>query len=73
MIIKDLAQKCLGGYHNTVSVERPIDPGTPNEIIFSGKFYSGLMPVEIQDMKFLSFSIQNSDKELRADITIYVE
>lgn len=73
MKIDELASLCLGNWDNTVSVERPITPDVPNEILFSGKFFSSFMPKEIRDMEFKCFSINTPDHNLRADIVIYVD
>jgi hypothetical protein len=70
MKINDLMVRCLGGVHNTVSVERPINPGVPNEILYSGNFAS--VPSDIADMEFFNFSVNGKDNDLRADIVIYV-
>lgn len=74
MQIKELSKLCLGGNSNTVSVERPINPSTPNEIIYTGKsFELSLLPKEIGELEFTWFSINSVNSELRADIVIYIK
>lgn len=73
MKIKELSKLCLGGYHNTVSVERPINKSTPNEIIYTGKsFELSLLPKEIGELEFTWFSVNSAKNDLRADIVIYI-
>ena len=73
MKIEDLATLCLGGFHNTLSVERPISPDKPNEILFSGRMDNSVIPPDIREMEFYYFSVRNTEYNLRADIVIYVE
>lgn len=70
MLIYELYQLCLGSHQNTLSVERPIDPETPNEVLYSGPFE--FLPEEIQNMKFMCFSLNSKTRSLKADIVIYV-
>lgn len=73
MKIIDLMERCLGGFHNTVSVERPINPGTPNVILYRGNFAAGIMPDNIANMKFFNFSVNGTESKLKADIVFYVD
>lgn len=71
MQIHELEQLCLGSENNSLSVERPIDPCTPNEILYSGRF--GFLPEAIQTMKMMCFSVNGERRDLRADVVVYVE
>lgn len=78
MKIRELANMCLGGRNNTISVERPINPDVSNEVLYVGKFVSSIIPQEISDMNIYSFSLKGTDNKLRADslradIVVYVE
>jgi len=73
MKIRELLHLFLGGYDNTLSVERPIDPQTPNEVLFKDRYTTGLVPREIEEMDFFSFSVNSERRELKADIVIYVK
>lgn len=73
MKIEDLAKMCLGGRYNTLSVERPINQETPNEVVYTGKFDSISLPEEIKQMEFMCFSVNGRERNIAADVVVYVE
>lgn len=74
MQIKDLAKICLGGYDNSVSIERPITPDILNEILFTNDHFElSLLPIEINELELTWFSVNTANGNLRADIVIYVK
>lgn len=73
MKIEELAGRCLGGQDNTLSIERPVNPDVPNEILYQGRFSVGFLPNEFRNMEFTCFSVNGDKHDLRADVVVYVD
>jgi len=77
MKIYDQINFILGSENNSISIEKPIDPAVPNEIIYNGPLFElihGLVEdgTAILNKEFMWFSINSIKSPLRADITFYV-
>jgi len=77
MKIVEQVNSILGIENNSISIERPIDPAVPNEIIYNGSLSDLIHGVvkngtAILDKEFMLFSINSITSPLKADIVFYV-